>query len=385
MLNFLPFALPDISEDEITEVVHSLKSGWLTTGPKTKQFEKEFADLIGGGTEAIAVSSATAGLHLALEAIGVSAGDEVITTPYTFTATAEVIHYLGAHPVFVDIDPQTFNINPNKIEAAITKKTKAIIPVHFAGLACDMEEIIKIARENNLKVVEDAAHALPTTFKGKLIGALDTDITVYSFYATKPITTGEGGMIVTRNPDLADRCRTMRLHGISRDVFERYRSNGPSWYYEVIAPGLKYNLTDLASSIGIHQLRKIWTFQKKRELMAHLYDEALKDLPIFLPPHPEKEDIHAWHLYAIRLHNGLKLTRDEFIVRMAEKGISCSVHFIPLHLQPYWKNTYKLEPGDFPCALTTYEKVVSLPLYTKMTEKDQQRVITAAKEVFKEC
>ena len=236
---FLPFALPDIGEEEIAEVVDSLRSGWVTTGPKTKRFEQEFADFLGGGCEAIAVNSATAGLHLALEAIGIGAGDEVITTPYTFTATAEVVRYLGAHPVFVDIDPATLNIDVSKIEAAITPRTKAIMPVHFAGLSCDMDAIIRLARKHGLKVVEDAAHALPTRTNDKLIGTLDSDATVFSFYATKTITTGEGGMVVTRDPAIAARCRVMRLHGISRDAFDRYVSAKPSWQYEVVAPGFK--------------------------------------------------------------------------------------------------------------------------------------------------
>jgi dTDP-4-amino-4,6-dideoxygalactose transaminase len=385
MNKFLPFALPDIGEDEINEVVNSLRSGWLTTGAKTKQFEQDFAAFIGGEVEAIAVNSATAGLHLALEAIGLGQGDEVITTSYTFTSTSEVIRYLGAHPVFVDINPNTFNIDPTKIEAAITSRTKAIVPVHFAGLSCDMEPILTIARKYNLRVVEDAAHALPTVYNGKLIGTLDSDITVYSFYATKTITTGEGGMIVTRNAEYAKRCRTMRLHGINRDVFDRYTSNKPSWHYEIVAPGFKYNLTDIASSIGIHQLKKAWIFQKKRQQMAHTYDEAFKELPLVLPPQPNEGDTHAWHLYVLRLQEGLKITRDEFIQQMAEKGIGCSVHFIPLHLHPYWRDTYKLKANDFPYTLTNFEQAVSLPLYTKMTEADQQRVIQAVKEVLTEC
>ncbi|MBV5348782.1 aminotransferase class I/II-fold pyridoxal phosphate-dependent enzyme, partial [bacterium] len=211
MSGYLPFALPDIGDEEINEVLDSLRSGWLTTGPKTKRFEEDFAAFAGNGTEAIAVNSATAGLHLALEAVGIGPGDEVVTTPYTFTSTAEVVRYLGADPVFVDIDPLTFNIDASKIEAAITPRTKAIIPVHFAGLACDMDAILTIARKHGLKVVEDAAHALPTTCNGRLIGSLDSDATVYSFYATKTITTGEGGMVVVRDPEVAKRCRIMRL------------------------------------------------------------------------------------------------------------------------------------------------------------------------------
>lgn len=381
-LKHLPFALPDIGEDEILEVVDSLRSGWVTSGPKTKQFEAQFADFIGDGVEAIAVNSATAGLHLALEAAGIGVGDEVITTPYTFTATAEVVHYLGAHPVFVDIDPATFNIDVSKIEAAITPKTRAIIPVHFAGLACDMSEILAIAKRHNLRVIEDAAHALPTVYNGKLIGTLDSDATVYSFYATKTITTGEGGMVVIRNPESAQRCRTMRLHGINRDAFDRYSSSKPAWYYEVVAPGFKYNMTDIAAALGIHQLKKAWKFQERRAAMSARYDEAFSDLPLALPPRASKGDVHAWHLYVIRLGEDAGVTRESFIQRMYESGIGCSVHFIPLHLQPYWRDTYSFSPSDYPNALAAYERAVSLPLYTKMTDGDQERVIAAVQMIL---
>lgn len=382
MSDFLPFALPDIGEEEINEVVLALKSGWVTTGPKTKQFEADFIQYLGGGLESVSVNSATAGLHLALEAIGIKEGDEVITTPYTFTATAEVIRYLGAHPVFVDIDPKTFNIDPDKIEAKITSKTKAIVPVHFAGLACEMDKILAIAKKHNLKVVEDAAHSLPTRYKNKMIGQLESDFTVFSFYATKTITTGEGGMIVTRDPELAKRCRTMRLHGINRDAFDRYTSKKPAWYYEVVAPGFKYNLTDIASAIGIHQLKKADKFQKRREDMAMKYNNALKELDLVFPPQAEAGDLHSWHLYVLRLGKSVKITRDDFIQKMSDLGVGCSVHFIPLHLQPYWKETYKLSPSDFPNALANFERAVSLPLYTKMTDADQDRVIEAVKKVI---
>lgn len=382
MVNHLPFSLPDIGEEEINEVVKSLQSGWLTTGPKAKQFEQDFVGLLGGGIEAIAVNSATAGLHLALEAVGIGPGDEVITSPYTFTATAEVIRYLGAHPVFVDINPNTFNMDYEKIEDAITLKTKAILPVHFAGLACEMGPILEIAQRHRLKVIEDAAHALPATYKGNLIGTLGSDATVYSFYATKTITTGEGGMIVTRDMEIARRCRAMRLHGISRDVFDRYTSNNPSWYYEVIAPGFKYNLTDVAASIGIHQLKKVNIFHEKREMMARRYGEALKGLPLVLPPAAPPGDLHAWHLYVIRLLETATVGRDEFIQQMAARGIGCSVHFIPLHIQPFWRDTYSLRPHYFPCSLAAYYQAVSLPLYTKMREEDQDRVIRAIKEIL---
>ncbi len=382
MTTFLPFALPDIGEDEINEVLDSLRSGWLTTGPKTKRFEENFAAFTGDGTEAIAVNSATAGLHLALEAVGIGPDDEVITTPYTFTATAEVVRYLGADPVFVDVDPATFNIDPNRIEAAITSRTKAIIPVHFAGLACDMDALMTIARKHALKVVEDAAHALPATCNGRMIGSLESDATVYSFYATKTITTGEGGMIVTRDPDVAKRCRIMRLHGISRDAFDRYTSTKPAWHYEVVAPGCKYNMTDIAASLGIHQLKKAWSFQKKREAMAARYDEAFHDVPVILPPKAPGGDIHAWHLYVIRLADDAPVSRDRFIELMAEKGVGCSVHFIPLHLHPYWRDRYSLKPEEFPNALKAYEHGVSLPLYTKMSDDDLQRVIDSVKEIL---
>ncbi len=382
MNNFLPFALPDIGEEEIDEVVDSLRSGWLTTGPKTQRFEREFADFIGSDVQALAVNSATAGLHLVLEAFGIGPGDEVITTPYTFTATAGVVRHLGADPVFVDIDPKTFNLDPAKIERAITERTKAIIPVHFAGLACDMQPIIEIARRYGLKILEDAAHALPSTYHNRLIGTLDTDATVFSFYATKTITTGEGGMIVTRDEAIADRCRAMRLHGISRDAFDRYTSTKPAWHYEVIAPGFKYNLTDIASSIGLQQLKKAWAFQERRQEMAERYDAELAKLPITLPPQPENGDLHSWHLYAIRLNDSAGISRDEFIQQMSARGIGCSVHFIPLHLHPYWQKAYDLQPHDFPAAWRAYEQAVSLPLYTKMTEDDQTRVIEAVKDVL---
>ena len=380
--DFLPFALPDIDEEEIQEVVDCLRSGWITTGPKTKQFEKEFAAFINGNVEAIAVNSATAGLHLALEAIGIKAGDQVITTPYTFTATAEVIRYLGADPLFIDVDPQSLNIDPKNLEKVITPRTKAIIPVHFAGLACQMDIIIEVAKKYDLKIVEDAAHALPATYNGKMIGSLDTDATIFSFYATKTITTGEGGMIVTRDPKLAERCRIMRLHGISRDVFDRYNSIIPSWHYDVIAPGYKYNLADIAAAIGIHQLKKATRFYAKRRQISQRYNESFAKLPIILPPNSNDSEIHAWHLYAIRLTDKAAISRDEFIKKMADRGIGCSVHFIPLHILTYWKQKYNLKEMDYPNAYNAYLSAVSLPIYTKMTDEDVNRVIAAVTELL---
>lgn len=382
--NFLPFALPDIGEEEINEVLETLRSGWVTTGPKARRFEQEFESFVGGGVTALAVNSATAGLHLALEALGVGEGDQVITTPYTFTATAEVIRYLGADPVFVDIDPVTFNIDAGLIEAAITARTRAVIPVHFAGLPCDMGAIMAVARRHGLAVVEDAAHALPARYRGTLIGGLETDATVFSFYATKTITTGEGGMIVSRNAEIIDRCRVMRLHGISRDAFDRYVSERPSWYYEVVAPGFKYNLTDVAASIGIHQLRKVSKFHERRAAMAARYSRALADLPVELPRGAAEGDAHAWHLYVIRLRPDAGVTRERFIEALAKKRIGTSVHFIPLHIQPYWRERYALRPEQFPNAVKSYVGAVSLPLYTRMTEADQSRVIGAVRSVLRQ-
>jgi dTDP-4-amino-4,6-dideoxygalactose transaminase len=379
---FIPFFLPEIGEAEIAEVVDSIRSGWITTGPKTKRFEQDFADFLGGGVHTVSVNSATAGLHLAVEAVGVGAGDEVITTTHTFTATAEVIRYMGAHPVLVDIDPATQCIDPALIEAAITPKTKAIMPVHYAGMAADMTAINQLAKKHNLKVIEDAAHALPTTSNGKLIGTLDSDVTVFSFYATKTITTGEGGMLVTRDEAIAKRARVMRLHGMNRDAFDRYTSKVPAWYYEIVAPGFKYNMTDIASSLGIHQLKRAWEFQKRRQAQAGRYDAELKDLPLILPPRPSNGDMHSWHLYAVQLKPEAKINRDDFIQKMAEAGIGCGVHYIPLHLHPYWRDTYHLTPKQFPHAHQLYQGSVSLPLYTKLTDEEHTRVISTIRTIL---
>lgn len=380
---FLPFALPEIGEEEIAEVVSALRSGWVTTGPKTKQFEADFAEFLGGGVEAIAVNSATAGLHLGLEALGIGPGDEVITTTHTFTATAEIIRYLGGDPVFVDVDATTLCIDVAAVEAAITPRTKAIIPVHFAGRAADMGALLAVARRHGLHVMEDAAHALPTTCGGKLVGMLGSDVTVFSFYANKTITTGEGGMLVTRNPEIAKRARVMRLHGINRDAFDRFTAKAPSWYYEIVAPGYKYNMTDIAASMGIHQLRRANAFQQKRAQIAALYDAALADLPIICPPQAATGDMHAWHLYVIQLSNSVAVGRDQFIERLYAQGIGCSVHYIPLHLQPYWRDTYKLTPEMFPVSQRIYERTLSLPIYTRMTQADVVRVVAAVKEALR--
>ncbi len=379
-LPFLPFALPEIGEEEIAEVVDALRSGWVTTGPRARRFETDFSTFLGDpALHSIAVNSATAGLHLALEALGIGPGDEVITTTHTFTATAEVVRYLGADVRLVDIDPATLNIDPAAVRAAITPRTKAILPVHYAGLAADMPALLAIAREHGLKVVEDAAHALPTTCGGQLVGTLASDATVFSFYANKTITTGEGGMLVTRDPVVAQRARVMRLHGMNRDAFDRFTAKVPSWYYEVVAPGFKYNLTDIAAALGIHQLRKASAFQQRREQIAALYDAALVGLPLQLPPRPAAGDQHAWHLYVVRLADDAKAMRDRFIENLYAAGIGCSVHYIPLHLHPYWRERYALTPAMYPHSQHAYERMVSLPLYTKMTDADVQRVAAAVR------
>ncbi|MCV2359823.1 DegT/DnrJ/EryC1/StrS family aminotransferase [Paucibacter sp. TC2R-5] len=381
-LPFLPFALPEIGEDEINEVVDTLRSGWVTTGPKAKRFEQDFAAFLGEPQiECIAVNSATAGLHLALEACGIGPGDEVITTTHTFTATAEVVRYLGADVVLVDIDPTTLNIDPKLVEAAITPRTKCIIPVHYAGLAVDMIAILDIARKHGLRVVEDAAHALPTTLEKELIGTMGSDATVFSFYANKTMTTGEGGMLVTRNAELAKRARVMRLHGMNRDAFDRFTAKTPSWYYEIVAPGFKYNMTDIAAALGIHQLKRLPAFQARREAIAQAYNAAFTDLPLILPPEAPEGDVHSWHLYVLRLSDELEIDRDSFIERMYAAGIGCSVHYIPLHLHPYWRERYELGPEQFPHSQKAFERMLSIPLYTAMTDADVQRVIAAVRAI----
>ena len=380
---FLPFALPEIGEEEIAEVVDTLRSGWVTTGPKTKRFEEDFNAFLGDTSlHSMAVNSATAGLHLALEALGIGPGDEVITTTHTFTATAEVVRYLGADVVLVDIDPATLCIDVKAVEAAITPRTKAVMPVHYAGLAADMTALLALTKKHGLKVVEDAAHALPTTCGGKLIGTLDSDVTVFSFYANKTITTGEGGMVVTRDPALAQRIKTMRLHGMSRDAFDRFTAKVPSWYYEIVAPGFKYNLTDIASALGIHQLKRVYDFQRIRERIALQYNAAFASLPVITPPCAASGDSHAWHLYPLRLTDNAPIGRDVFIEKLFAAGIGCSVHYIPLHLQPYWRDRYGLSAVQFPQSQKAFENLVSLPIYPKMDDAAVQRVVAAVSTVL---
>jgi dTDP-4-amino-4,6-dideoxygalactose transaminase len=362
--------------------VDTLRSGWVTTGAKARRFEGDFAAFLGDQSRGehlhcIAVNSATAGLHLALEALGIGPGDEVLTTTHTFTATAEVVRYLGADVKLVDIDPTTLNIDPPAVEAAIGPRTKAIVPVHYAGLAADMSALLAIAARHGLKVVEDAAHALPTTCGGQLIGTLGSDAAVFSFYANKTITTGEGGMIVTRDAALAERCKVMRLHGINRDAFDRFTAKVPSWYYEVVAPGFKYNLTDIAAALGIHQLKRIDAFQRQRMALWARYDAALDGLPVVLPPKAAAGDVHSGHLYVLRLGDDARIGRDTLIERLYAAGIGCSVHYIPLHRHPYWRERYGLHDAMFPHSQRAYERMLSLPLYTRMGVADVDRVVDA--------
>jgi len=380
--SFLPYALPDIGEGEISEVVDSLRSGWITTGPKVKRLEADFANWLGGSVDCIAVNSATSGLHLALEATGIGPNDEVLTSVMTFTATAEVARYLGADVRFVDIESSTLNISVEHLAAAVSPRVKAIIPVHYGGLACDMAAIHRIAETSGLAVIEDAAHALPTTFEGMQVGSLDSDATVFSFYANKSITTGEGGMIATKNPSLARRMKVMRLHGIDRDAFGRFSSNAPAWYYEIVAPGFKYNMPDTSAAIGIHQLRRLPAFHKRRCELADRYSRELADLPLILPIGARQGDLMAWHIYAIRLTPECKIGRDSLIQSLADRGIGTSVHYIPLYRQPYWRDRYRLTPEMFPNAETAYQSMLSIPLYTKMSDDDQSRVIKAIREIL---
>jgi len=377
---FLPFALPHITQAEIDEVVDTLRSGWLTTGPKTKRFEREFAERV-GAPYALAVNSATAAMHLALDAIGLRPGDEVIVPVYTFTATAEVVVYFRAQPILVDVDPVTCNIDPAQIEKHITARTRAIMAVHVAGLPAEMDAIHAIAKAYGLPVIEDAAHAFPAKYRGRVIGTV-SDFTAFSFYVTKTLATGEGGMLTTSNPEHAQRIALMSLHGISRDAWKRYTSEG-SWYYEVIQAGYKYNMTDIAAAIGLHQLARSEWLLDRRRAVAQRYTEAFSQLPeVETPPNPAHVQ-HAWHLYILRLHlERLAISRDAFIQALREANIGSSVHFIPLHLHPFYRDLYQLAAEDFPAALHAYRRVISLPIYPGMKDEDVEDVIAAVERII---
>ena len=378
--NFIPFYRPSIDREEEEAVLSVLRSGWLTTGEVTLQFEREFAARA-GVEHALAVNSATAGLHLCLEAAGVRENLKVATSPFTFAATAEVIRYLGADPVFVDIEEDSYNLSPERLEQVLggDPSIAAVIPVHVGGFPCRMEPILDLASIHRAVVIEDAAHCLPREGEEQAPGTLGA-MGVFSFYATKPITTGEGGMVVTRDGELARRMSMMRLHGIDRDVWNRYSSRDTSWYYEIREPGFKYNLTDLASSLGRVQLRKSEGFYLARERIARMYIGGLQGLDYLRLP--ASDPSHSWHLFQIRLVlSRLKIDRDRFVDALMEMGIGVSVHFIPLHIMPYYRQRYQLKEQDFPVALKCYRETISLPIYPDLEDEQVERVIAAIKEL----
>jgi len=374
---FIPFNRPWIDETEIAAVSEVLASKWISTGVRVREFERAFAEYL-GVKHAIAVSSCTAALHLSLVVTGVGSGAEVITTPYTFTATAEAIRYVGAKPVFVDIDPHTLNIDIAKVKQAITPHTKAIMPVHIAGLPCDMDALRDICRNHNLVLIDDAAHAIPTEYKGQYIGTLG-DLSAFSFYANKNITTGEGGMITTNSDMLAEPLRTMRLHGIDKDAWAR-QSQRSIWRYEIAREGYKYNMTDIQAAMGLCQLMKLNKQHERRRNLAQIYQtELAKFTEIKTPAAPRNPSEHAWHLYILQLHTG---NRDEFVESLRDANIECSVHYIPLHLFQFYQEQYGYRVGDFPGAEAAYERVVSLPLHPGLTETDVHLVIDTIGRFF---
>lgn len=378
---WLPFHRPCIEEDEIAEVVDTLRGGWITTGPRAKRFEQEFAEYI-GAKYAVAFNSATAAMHLALEAIGLRPGDEVIVPAYTFTATAEVVLYFDATPVIVDVDPLTLNIDPAAAEAAVTERTRAIMPVDLAGVPCEYDHLRDLARRHNLVLIEDAAHALPSRYKGELVGTL-AGITCFSFYATKTLATGEGGMLVTDNEQWAERAQVMSLHGMSRDAWKRHTAEG-SWYYEVVATGFKYNFTDLAAALGLRQLTKQARFLAERTAIAERYSAAFGSLPeLDVPTIPDHVET-SWHLYLLRLNlDRLACDRAEFIKALNAENIGTSVHFIPLHLHPAYHERYGFTPDSFPVSYQQYRRVISLPIFPGMTDADVDDVIGAVQKVVR--
>ena len=385
--SFLPFALPLIGEEEIAEVVDTLRSGWVTTGPKVKRFESEFR-AYSDASNALAVNSCTAGLHTALTALGIGAGDEVILPTLTFCATANVVVHLGARPVLVDVGSD-FQIDPAAIEAAITPRTRAIMPVHYAGQACDLDAIYALASRHNLAVIEDAAHAVGTTYHGAKIGSDRLSVeypdlrraTAFSFYANKNMTTGEGGMITAADEELAQEMRVLSLHGMSKDAWKRY-TNAGSWFYEVVSAGYKNNMTDIAAALGIHQLRRLSGFIQVRRQIARMYDNAFAGLDVVETPITHSDRNHVYHLYAIRLNlDLLKIDRAEIIEQLKAMKIGASVHFIPVHLHPFYGEHFGYGRGDLPRAEAIYDSILSLPLFPSMSRQDVDDVINAVHHI----
>jgi dTDP-4-amino-4,6-dideoxygalactose transaminase len=376
---FLPFHRASIGEEEMAAVREVLESGWLTTGPRVREFEAAFRSFV-GTREAVATSSCTAALHLALAAIGVSEGDEIILPTMTFATSGEVILYFKARPVLVDCAEGSFHMDPEKAARAVTSRTRAILPVHYAGYASGMDVILDTARRHDLKVIEDAAHAFPSRYKGRMVGTLG-DITCFSFYATKTLTTGEGGMATTENPEYAERIRILGLHGITRDAWKRYTAEG-SWRYDILDVGYKYNLTDLQAALGLVQLRKCDALRARRAAIAERYTQSLKTLSVFDTPRTPEDVTHAWHLYVLRVNpSELRISRDRVIEELKSRGIGTSVHFIPLHLHPLYQKTLDYRAGQFPNAEKEFERAISLPIYPAMTGEDVDRVIEAVQEI----
>ena len=378
--DFLIFGSPKIEQKEIDEVVDSLRSGWLGTGPKVHIFERMFS-VYKGVQHAVAVNSCTAGLHLSMNVLGIEPGDEVLVPAMTFAATANAVIHSGGKPVFVDCHKDTMNIDTDDIKKKITSKTKAIIPVHFAGRPCDMNEILSIALHYNLTIIEDCAHAIESEYKGKKTGTFG-DLGCFSFYVTKNIVTGEGGMVITNNQEYADKIKILALHGLSKHAWKRYKDEGYK-HYQVVHVGYKYNMMDIQAAIGIHQLPRIDHYWKRRQEIWNRYNAAFKDLPVFTPPDPEPHTRHAYHLYTLLLDiDKLPITRDQFLAKMTELKIGVGVHYIALHLHPYYQQTYGYKRGDFPNAEWISDRTVSIPLSAKLSDNDVTRVITAVLDIL---
>jgi dTDP-4-amino-4,6-dideoxygalactose transaminase len=376
--DFLPFSPPLVGEEEIREVVDTLRSPWITTGPKTRRFEEEFSAFV-RAPGALALNSCTAAMHTALAVLGIGPGDEVITTPITFAATANVIEHVGARPILADVEPDTLNIDPERVAAAITPRTRALLPVHYTGHPVERDALEALARKHNLALIEDAAHALPASFRGQTIGSTPNPV-AFSFYATKNLTTAEGGML-TADPEFLDRARIMALHGMSRDAWKRYDQGG-SWRYEIVAPGFKYNMTDVASAIGLWQLRKQERFHRRRVEIVEAYTQAFAAEEALEPPVRRPYVEHAWHLYVLRIRPELlRIGRDRFIDELTTRNIGTSVHFIPIHLHPFYRKKYGYAPQDFPVAVSNFARLLSLPLHPGLSDQDVSDVIEAVLDV----
>lgn len=375
---FLSFSLPLIGEEEINDVVDALRSGWLTSGPRVKQFEQEFSAAF-QAPGALALNSATAGLHVALKVLNIGPGDEVITTPMTFAASVNVIEHVGATPVLVDVEPDTLNLQPDAVERAITPNTKAIIAVHYAGHPVELNALRAIADQYHLHLIEDAAHAVGAAFEGQPIGCGD-NLVAFSFYATKNLTTGEGGML-TGSPELLDKARIIALHGMSREAWGRYSAGG-KWAYDIVEPGFKYNMPDIQAAIGLQQLRRFDKMQARRKQIVETYNAAFGSQSAFLTPTTRDHVTNAYHLYVLRMRSSeLTINRDQFIQELTARNIGTSVHFIPIHMHSYYRNKYNYAPDDFPVTHQAFQQMVSLPLSPSMSDQDVADVIDAVIDV----